>query len=306
MILVFGKTGQVSRELAGLADVQCFGRYEADLSNPEKCAALIQNSDCQAVINAAAYTAMDKAEEEEDLANLINGDAPSAMAQAAREKDIPFVHISTDYVFDGLGETPWKPDDKTSPINAYGRSKLKGEIGVEKAGGKFAILRTSWVFSAHGHNFVKSMLKLGCERDALNIVADQIGGPTPSSEIAKACHSMALQLQKDASKSGIYHFSGAPDTSWAGFAREIFAVAGRDVTVENIPTSAYPTPATRPLNSRLDCSSLETDFGIKRPDWRALQPTGESIGVDQVGLTSQLEEVCHRLLKGVVGGWREN
>ncbi len=190
------------------------------------------------------------------------------MAKACAELDIPFVHISTDYVFDGSGEKAWRPDQPTNPKNAYGLTKLIGEEAVREAGGRYAILRTSWVFSSHGSNFVKSMLRLSEDREQLNIVADQVGGPTPASDIAQACLNLVEQLANDASKEGTYHFSGAPDVSWQEFAETIFAQAGRDVTVKGIPTSEYPTPATRPLNSRLDCRSLEQTFGIARPDWR--------------------------------------
>jgi dTDP-4-dehydrorhamnose reductase len=267
-ILVFGRTGQVATELQAAAAVTALGRSHADLSDPVACAAAIRAHAPRAVINAAAYTAVDRAEEEEALATTINGDAPGAMARACAELGIPFVHISTDYVFPGDSETPWQPGDATAPLGAYGRSKLCGEEGVRAAGGTHAILRTSWVVSAHGHNFVKTMLRLGAERDRLTIVADQVGGPTPARAIAAACLSIADQLVADPGKTGTYHFSGAPDTSWAGFAREIFAQAGLSCTVEDIPTSAYPTPAQRPLNSRLDCSATEATFGITRPDWR--------------------------------------
>jgi len=271
--LVFGRSGQVARELAGVAeitgaDVQCVGRDGADLNDPAACAALIARTAPAAVINAAAYTAVDRAEEEEDLAHVVNGSAPGAMARATAALDVPFVHISTDYVFDGSGAAPWKTDAPTGPIGAYGRTKLAGEQAVASAGGRYAILRTSWVVSAHGFNFVKTMLRLGAERDKLTIVADQIGGPTPARAIAEACLSIASQLIEDGSKSGIYHFSGAPDVSWADFAREIFARAELTCAVEDIPTTAYPTPAERPLNSRLDCSATERVFGITRPDWR--------------------------------------
>ena len=267
-ILVFGKTGQVARELLAHAPVLALGRGEADLSDPESCAAAIASRAPTAVINAAAYTAVDKAEDEEALAMLINGAAPTAMAQACAARDIPFVHISTDYVFDGEGETAWKADDQPAPVGAYGRSKLNGEEGVRAAGGRFAILRTSWVFSRHGSNFVRTMLRLAESRSELNVVADQIGGPTSAGAIAKACLSIADQLRSNAHKAGVYHFSGTPDSSWADFARAIFAEAGKKVRVQSIPTSEYPTPATRPLNSRMDCRATEAAFGLARPNWR--------------------------------------
>ena len=266
-ILVFGETGQVARELARRAPVTALGRDRADLSDPEACAAAIRASDAEAVINAAAYTAVDRAEEEETLATVINSAAPAAMARAAARKGVPFLHVSTDYVFDGSGEAPWKPDDPTGPLGAYGRSKLAGEIGVRAADGKHAILRTSWVFSSHGTNFVRTMLRLGLERDALRVVDDQTGGPTAAGDIAGALLTMARALH-DGAPGGTYHFAGSPDVTWAGFAREIFARAGLEVAVTGIPSSDYPTPARRPANSRLDCATLEVDFGIPRPDWR--------------------------------------
>lgn len=268
MILVFGQTGQVARELAAYGDVACLGRSQADLSEPEACASAIRVRRPRAVINAAAYTAVDRAEKEEALAMLINGEAPGAMAQTCTELDVPLVHISTDYVFDGSGDAPWRPADATGPLGAYGRSKLSGEQAVAGAGGCHAILRTSWVISAHGANFVKTMLRLGKERDRLEIVADQIGGPTPARAIAGACVEIARQLADDPGKAGTYHFAGSRDVSWASFAREIFAQAGGTCEVVDIPSSDYLTPAKRPLNSRLDCTTLETVFGISCPDWR--------------------------------------
>ena len=268
-ILVFGKSGQVATELARQADVIALGRDEADLSDPMACAAAIRAHAPEAVINAAAYTAVDKAEEEEDLATTINGAAPAAMAGACAELGIPFVHISTDYVFDGSGDAPRAPDAPTAPMGAYGRSKLAGETGVVAAGGAYAILRTSWVVSAHGANFVKTMLRVGPARGSLRVVDDQIGGPTPAADIAAACLEIAAHLAERPGDAGIYHFAAAPDTSWAHFADTIFEMAQLEVAVEHIPTTEYPLPAPRPLNSRLDCSTTEAVFGIPRPDWRA-------------------------------------
>jgi len=268
MILVFGRTGQVATELRRQADVTELGRDQADLAAPETCAAAIRAHAPQAVINAAAYTGVDRAEAEEPLAHTVNAAAPGAMAQACAEVGIPFLHISTDYVFDGSGTRPWQPTDQTAPQNAYGRTKLAGETAVRAAGGVHAILRTSWVFSAHGENFVKTMLRLSETRDALDVVGDQIGGPTPAADIAATLLTMAAALQ-EGQGGGTYHYAGTPATSWACFARETFARTGRAVTVTDIPTSAYPTPAQRPLNSRLDCASLTADFGITPPDWQA-------------------------------------
>lgn len=270
-ILVFGYSGQVATELRALASdtlrITALDRDAADLTDAAACSAAIIAHAPDAVINAAAYTAVDRAEEDEATAHLINASAPSAMAQTCVERNIPFVTISTDYVFSGDGNTPWTPADMTAPQGAYGRTKLAGEQAVALAGGSYAILRTSWVVSAHGNNFVKTMLRLGAERDALTIVADQIGGPTGAAEIAQACVTIAQKLTAQKSLSGIYHFAGRPDTSWADFARAIFDKSGLSCTVTDIPSSDYPTPATRPLNSRMDCSGTTAAVGIERPDW---------------------------------------
>ncbi|MBY0350624.1 dTDP-4-dehydrorhamnose reductase [Tabrizicola sp.] len=267
-LLVFGKTGQVARELQRLApDATFMGRNEADLLNPAACARAITATDASAVINAAAWTAVDKAETEEAAATVVNGEAPAAMARAAAAKGIPFLHISTDYVFDGAGDQPFTPDYPTAPQNAYGRSKMAGEQGVRAAGGPHLILRTSWVVSAHGANFVKTMLRLGAERETLNVVANQIGGPTPAAAIADALLTAAKSMIQGA-PGGTHHFSGTPDTSWAGFARAIMTEANLPCQINDIPTTEYPTPAKRPLNSRLDCSAFTSAFGIPRPDWR--------------------------------------
>lgn len=268
-ILVFGTSGQVATELRHLAPVHALGRDKVDLANPSACAASIRFHRPTAVINAAAYTAVDRAETEEVLATTINGAAPAAMAEACAALCIPFVHISTDYVFDGGGTRPFAPNDATAPQNGYGRSKLAGEQGIRASGVTHAILRTSWVFSAHGTNFVKTMLRLSESHDELSVVDDQVGGPTPARAIASACLELARQLQVDPEKSGTYQFTGAPDVSWSDFARAIFAAAGRTTRVQGIPTREYPTPASRPLNSRMDCSITQTTFDIPRPDWRA-------------------------------------
>lgn len=270
-LLVFGRSGQVASELARrLPDgvtARFLGRSAADLTDPAASAAAIAGSDADAVINAAAWTAVDRAEAEEAAATVVNGDAPAAMARACAARGVPFLHISTDYVFDGAGDRPFRPDDPVAPLGAYGRSKLAGETGVRAAGGNHLILRTSWVVSAHGTNFVRTMLRLGRERASLNVVADQIGGPTPAAAIADALIAAAGKMVAGA-EAGTHHFSGAPDTTWAGFARAIMAVAGLPCEIIDIPTSAYPTPARRPMNSRLDCAGFESRFGITRPDWR--------------------------------------
>lgn len=269
MILVYGSTGQVAKELQRRApDAVFLDRKAADLTMPTAAAAQILDHRPSVVINAAAYTAVDKAEDEILLARTVNGEAPAAIAKACAVVGAPLVHISTDYVFDGTGTSPRAPNAPTRPLGAYGVSKLEGEVSIRETGARHAILRTSWVFSAHGNNFVKTMLRLGAERDALNIVDDQIGGPTPAAAIADACLTIAGALM-EGHAGGTYHFSGAPDVSWKDFAKEIFRQAQIDVAVTGIPTSEYPTPAKRPLNSRLDCESTERDFGITRPDWKA-------------------------------------
>jgi dTDP-4-dehydrorhamnose reductase len=272
-VLVFGETGQVARALALAAplrgmSVQTLSRAQADLSDPAACAAAIAATDADAVINAAAWTAVDVAEDQEAAAHVINADSPGTMARACAARGLPFVHLSTDYVFDGSGAAPWAPNDPTSPLGAYGRTKLAGERAVLDSGARAVVLRTAWVFDGTGKNFVTTMLRLSQTRDALSVVADQTGGPTPAAAIADACLTIAQALVNGTGQDGVHHFSGAPDISWADFARAIFATAGRDVTVTDITTDQYPTPAARPANSRLDCTSVKTAFGIDRPDWR--------------------------------------
>ncbi len=269
-LLVFGRSGQVATELARLApEARFLDRSNANLTDPDACARAIHAAAPRAIINAAAYTAVDRAETEPDLAGKVNADAPAAMARAARELGVPLVHISTDYVFDGSGSAPWAETDPTGPLGVYGASKLAGEQAIAAAGGQWAVLRTSWVFSAHGANFVKTMLRLGAERDELRVVADQHGGPTPAADIAAACLTMAQAMRGDGARGGIYHFSGTGDASWADFAREIMAQAALPCRITDIATADYPTPARRPANSRLDCAAIARDFSIVRPDWRA-------------------------------------
>lgn len=270
-LLVFGRTGQVARELARrmppTVSATFLGREDVDLAQPARCAEAIAAHPCDAVINAAAWTAVDKAETEEAAARLVNGESPAAMARACAARGIPFLHVSTDYVFDGKGNAPFTPDHPTEPLNAYGRGKLAGEIAIRESGARHLILRTSWVVSAHGQNFVKTMLRLGAERAALNVVADQHGAPTPAADIADALIKAAIAI-RDGAMGGTHHFAGTPDTTWAAFARTIMEIAGLPCTIADIPSSAYPTPAARPQNSRLDCSAFTRDFGIPRPDWR--------------------------------------
>ena len=269
MILVFGKNGQLARALERTGRVRCLSRDEVDLCNPGTADAAIRRFAPRAVINAAAYTQVDLAEAEEDATFRLNAAAPAEMARACADLGIPFVTVSTDYVFDGSGDTPRRSADPCAPLNAYGRSKRAGEEAVAATGGAWAVLRTSWVFSAHGANFLRTMLRLGAEQGRIRVVDDQIGGPTPAEALAAACLTIAQALTDNPAKSGIYHFAGSPDTSWAGFATEIFNRAGLACTVERISSDTFPRPAVRPHNSRLDCRETETVFGLQRPDWRA-------------------------------------
>ena len=271
MILVFGKSGQVATELSKINNVLCIGREEINFNDVDSCAKAIKHYLPKAVINAAAYTSVDQAEIEEELAYQINSAAPKAMAEICKILDILFIHISTDYVFDGSGHLPWKTNDEPSPLGAYGRSKYDGEKAVMYINPKAIILRTSWIFSAIGENFVKSMLRLSKSNSKLSIVSDQIGGPTSARSVALACHRIVLSLSNKNEyeiERGYYHFSGTPDVSWAEFAKEIFIQSNIQVFIKNITTLEYPTKASRPLNSRLDCMKIEKNFRILRPQWR--------------------------------------
>lgn len=278
-ILVFGATGQVARELIGRGAargvaVAALGRDRADLADPEACAAAIAGAEADVVINAAAYTAVDRAETEPALAETVNAAAPGAMARACAARALPFLHVSTDYVFDGAPGRPWREDDPTGPLGVYGATKRAGEAAVAAAGGPHVVLRTAWVFSSHGGNFVKTMLRLGATRDTLRVVDDQIGGPTPARAIAEALIDVAAAFRAGRGATGVFHFAGRPAVSWAGFARAIFAQraalgGGPGPEVVSIPSSEYPTPARRPLNSVLDCGRIAAAYGIAQPDWRA-------------------------------------
>ena len=273
-ILVFGTTGQLARELARRAPagvmLRQLGRAEADLSEPGTCAAAVEAAEADLILNAAAYTAVDQAESEPALADTVNGRTPGAIARAAAARGLPFLHVSTDYVFDGSGTRPWRETDAVAPLGAYGRSKLLGEELIAAAGGRSVILRTAWVFSAHGRNFVRTMLRLGAERDSLAVVDDQRGGPTAAADIADALFAIARAFGAGRGVPGLYHYAGAPTVSWADFAEAIFAASSlpRRPAVNRIATSAYPTPAKRPANSALDCSLIRETYGITQPDWR--------------------------------------
>ena len=267
-VLVFGRTGQLGRALDGRPGVVVVGRETADLRNPAACADLVRRTQPEAVINAAAYTDVDGAESSEDEARLVNAVAPGALATACAALDIPIVHVSTDYVFDGSGDQAWRPEDRPRPLNAYGRTKAEGEGAIREAAPRHAILRTAWVFAPDARNFCTAILAACQEKKSLRVVSDQIGGPTPAAALADACLTVARELATGRGAYGTYHFAGWPEVSRAELARAIVAAAGAACEVEEIGTVEMPSPARRPLNSRLDCSLTERTFGLARPDWR--------------------------------------
>jgi dTDP-4-dehydrorhamnose reductase len=269
-ILVFGRNGQVAcclREEAG-DELVALGRDAADLMQEGAAQKAIAAHQPDIVINAAAYTAVDKAEKKQDAAAQVNAKAPGEMALAAKAAGAQFIHLSSDYVFDGQSEDPYTEADAANPLNVYGQTKFAGEQAVLSAYSQAIIIRTSWVFSEFGDNFVKTMLRLGAERDSLSIVSDQIGGPTPARDIAKILLAIAAKKHRGAPGEGLYHYQGAPTVSWAEFAGKIFDYAGLSVAVAPIATEQYPTLATRPLNTHLNCGKIERDFGAAMPDWR--------------------------------------
>ena len=278
-VLLLGGSGQVGTEIRALAaacdtEVSAPGREALDLRDVSALLKTIANERWDAVINAAGYTDVDRAESEEGVAFAVNGEAPSRLAVETERRGIPLIHISTDYVFDGRKGTPYVEQDDVGPLNAYGRSKLAGEQGVRAAGSRHIILRTSWVYSPFGRNFVKTILRLGAERERLNIVADQRGCPTAARDIAGACLEIARRCASgpDQVPYGIYHFAGAGEASWFEFASAIIHRAkgslARVPKVLPIGTVDYPTPATRPLDTRLNCDAIIRKFEIKPRPWR--------------------------------------
>lgn len=284
-VLVFGGNGQVGQELlralAPLGKVVATTRSgalpdgsaceTADFGQPESLPALLDRLQPSIVVNAAAYTAVDRAEQEVDAAFAANAQAPGMIARWCAAHGVPFVHYSTDYVFDGQGSAPYREDEPTAPLGVYGTSKRDGEEAVRAAGGRHLIFRTAWVYASHGANFLRTMLRVGAERDVLRVVADQIGTPTPAALIADVT---AQALQHPGRLSGTWHLTASGQTSWHGFAEAIFADAlatGALVkvpTVEAISSSGYPTPAKRPAWSVLDNGKLQQDFGIVLPAWQ--------------------------------------
>ncbi|CAN7144024.1 dTDP-4-dehydrorhamnose reductase [Agrobacterium tumefaciens] len=277
-LAVTGKNGQVVSALQALAsaelEIVALGRPELDLAQPETVLTALREANPDVVISAAAYTAVDKAESEPDIAFAVNRDGARAVAQAASDLGIPIIHLSTDYVFDGTKATAYVESDLTGPTSIYGRSKLEGERAVSEATDNYAVLRTAWVYSEYGNNFVKTMLRLSENRDELNVVADQFGCPTSANDIATAIVTIARKLAQDSSARlrGVFHLSGTGETNWANFAKQIFAFSaengGKSMIVNDITTEQYPTPARRPANSQLDCSKLEEVYGIRLPSWQ--------------------------------------
>lgn len=268
MIYCFGQSGQLGHALSLYNNVKTLPRSVADFREPDNCIKVLAQNNPTAVIIAAAYTKVDEAESNFSDAITINAETPRKIADYCGEKNIPVVYVSTDYVFPGVGSKPYLPDEDTGPINAYGFSKLQGENGLLSGKATVGVIRTSWVFSENGSNFLKTMLRLGRERKNLSVVNDQIGGPTSASALAEVCVKLANELIKNKSSSGVYHYAGWPFVSWADFAREIFDQSKMAVTVQNIETSDYPTPAKRPLNSRLDSNKICSLLSVKPCDWR--------------------------------------
>ena len=275
-LLILGGNGQLGRAFQKLCPEAVFlDRESADMSKPESLRPVIDKVDPSAIINATAYTQVDKAEEEEALADKVNAESPKVVAQYCKDKLIPFVHFSTDYVFDGSGDAPWTEDDEPRPLNAYGRSKLKGEEAIRALKGHHLIFRTSWVYDAQGKNFLNTILRLASEREELKIIDDQFGAPTYAPHLAAGSVAALIEAQNHQRfPSSVFHMCGAGVTSWHGFASAIIAEAtkiGLPVNVKNIkpiPATEYPLPARRPYNSRLDCTKALSMFGVELPPWQ--------------------------------------
>lgn len=273
-ILVTGRDGQVAQSLAerhGGHELVFAGRPGLDLADSASIERTVTAVNPDLVISAAAYTAVDKAEDEPGLAMAVNGEGPGVLARAAARIGAPVIHLSTDYVFDGSLDRPWREDDSVAPLGVYGATKLAGEQAVAASGATHAILRTAWVYSPFGNNFVKTMLRLAETRDSLNVVEDQFGCPTSALDIADGIMAAVAGLQNARGANAVYHLAGTGETHWADFARAIFAEStkrgGPVAEVTGIPSSGYPTRAVRPANSRLDCTRLAQTFGYRAPRW---------------------------------------
>jgi dTDP-4-dehydrorhamnose reductase len=276
-ILLLGAGGQLGmvlkHRLTGQVELTSLTRAELDFSNVDAVREAVRSTHADVVINAAAYTAVDKAESEPELCGLVNGVAPGVIAEEISKNGGWLIHYSTDYVFDGSGTTPWVETDRTGPLGIYGKTKLDGELAIAVTGCKHVILRTSWVYAEQGRNFLHTMLRLGRERERLTIVDDQIGAPTTAEAITEATLALLPQLRSDQARaaSGTYHLTCAGQASWCDFSKAIFAeFAGRqkEPEVVGIPTESYPTPAKRPKNSRLNCDKFTGQFGYRMPEWR--------------------------------------
>lgn len=277
-LAVTGLTGQVVSALLASAprdvEIIALGRPQLDLAVREAVLTTLRSTRCDVIVNAAAYTAVDNAESEPDVAMRTNGEGAGFVAEIAKELAVPLLHLSTDYVFDGTLDRPYRETDTPRPTGAYGRSKLEGENRITRTYSNHVILRTAWVYSPYGTNFVRTMLRLGETRTEIGVVSDQIGNPTYALDIANALVAIARRICADQSSSlrGIFHLTGTGDASWADFADAIFGEAERwgraPVHVKRIPTADYPTPARRPTNSRLDNSKLNSLFGLALPNWR--------------------------------------
>jgi len=279
-VLVIGSKGQVALALArqrtaGLYPIVCRGRPDGDIADSASLHRLFESVSPLAVVNAAAYTAVDKAESDPAAAFAVNANGPGNLTALCRDRDIPLVHISTDYIFDGSGRKPYLEADAIAPLGVYGASKAAGEAAIRRTWAKHLIFRTAWVYSADGQNFLKTMLRLASERDQLSVVDDQRGSPTWAQDIAAAIVTTLVHVMthpEDRTLWGTYHVTNGGDTTWYGFAREIFrlaAASGRKTpSVIPIPTAAYPTPARRPAYSVLDTSKIKDTFGIALPPWQ--------------------------------------
>lgn len=276
-ILVCGRNGQVAQalqaELAGLGELHLLGRDQLDLAQPQALREPLRALAPDLIINAAAHTAVDQAESEPELAFAINAQSPQVLAEEAARLGVPLIHYSTDYVFDGDKPAPYTEDDAPNPLGVYGRSKLAGEQAIAAVGGEHLILRTSWVYSLHGRNFLLTMQRLLQEKPELRVVSDQIGAPTWASTIAASTRALIERWQNgQAGAWGTYHLTAQGETSWFGFAQAIGEqLKARGLPCAEllpIPSSEYPTPARRPFNSRLDCSRLAREWGVSQPHWQ--------------------------------------